>query len=105
MVACRQLIGMGQSVPWNGPTPPTILAPHALRTLYTSNTFAGVINCWTGTRRLSDRRRSATSSQRTVPLMAISGEIVAAHLASPDELRGIALTEAVVAYLGGNTGC
>ncbi|BFG78017.1 hypothetical protein PTKU46_60500 [Paraburkholderia terrae] len=32
-------------------------------------------------------------------------EIVAARLASPEELHGIALTGAVVAYLGGNPGC
>jgi 8-oxo-dGTP pyrophosphatase MutT (NUDIX family) len=32
-------------------------------------------------------------------------EIVAAHLVSPEELHGIALTGAVVAYLGGNLGC
>jgi len=32
-------------------------------------------------------------------------EIVAAHLVSPEELHGIALTGAVVAYLGGNRGC
>ncbi|SDI40787.1 NUDIX domain-containing protein [Paraburkholderia steynii] len=32
-------------------------------------------------------------------------EIVAAHLASPEELHGIALTGAVVAYLGGNLRC
>ncbi|MGT2476778.1 NUDIX domain-containing protein [Paraburkholderia terrae] len=32
-------------------------------------------------------------------------EIVAVRLASPEELHGIALTGAVVAYLGGNPGC
>ncbi|MFP3550669.1 NUDIX hydrolase [Paraburkholderia sp. SIMBA_049] len=32
-------------------------------------------------------------------------EIVAARLASPEELHGVALTGAVVAYLGGNPGC
>jgi 8-oxo-dGTP pyrophosphatase MutT (NUDIX family) len=73
------------------------LTSHALRPA------GSVCGTWDGRR---DRVHFFELHLERIPELRLDNrEIVAAHLAAPDELHGIALTGAVAAYLGRNLSC